>query len=102
MEGLINFTNTDSTELKNLSSFINYNFKIPTNFINKDLLLLVHAAEECRLYLGLADMSIDKSNLRINNRNFKFVKNLDLLEHMTGKKITMQTMIRAIYLDVQD
>ena len=44
----------------------------------------------------------DKSSLRINNRNYKLVKNLDLLEDMLGEKITIETMVRAIYLDVQD
>ena len=102
IEDLVAFTRNDIAKANNLSFFTNYNFKINTNLANNDFILLVHAAEECKFYLGLASMSIDKSNLRINNRNYKFVKNLDLLEQITGEKINIRTMIRAIYLDVQD
>ncbi len=93
---------SDFVKHKNLIFLKNNNLRIGSRLIDPDIISLVHAAEECRYYIGLADMSIDKGSLRINNRNYKLVKNLDLLEDMTGEKVTIETMVRAIYLDVQD
>jgi len=85
-----------------MTSLKDSNLNLGNRLIDPDIISLVHAAEECRYYIGLSEMYIDKSSLRINNRNYKLVKNLDILEDMLGEKITIETMVRAIYLDVQD
>ena len=92
----------NSTKHIDLTFLKNSNLNLGNRLIDPDIISLVHAAEECRYYIGLSEMSIDKSSLRINNRNYKLVKNLDLLEDMLGEKITIETMVRAIYLDVQE
>jgi len=93
---------SNSTKHKNMASLKDSNLNLGNRLIDPDIISLVHAAEECRYYIGLSEMYIDKSSLRINNRNYKLVKNLDILEDMLGEKITIETMVRAIYLDVQD
>jgi len=79
----------NSTKPKDIVSSKDSNLDLDNRPIDPDIMLLIHAVRKW-------------NNLRINNHNYRLVKNLNILEDMLGEKITIETMVRLIYLDVQD
>jgi hypothetical protein len=80
-----------------LSSSIGFTPK-STGFIDNDWLLYFWHVQKVKLTMSQVDSTIDLSKF---NKSHLLIRNLDFLSDQQGGYLSMDTAIRAIYMDVQ-